>query len=571
MKFSRTFALIVSASLVFTACSREPDDATVNLKESTNSLLAYVPTDTAYVFADLEPVPVEITDAYVARFQPVLDVMSGHIEKFKAGFEAGEFEDNQPAQLAMAVLDELGGDLSTENLENLGISLQAHHAMYGTGVFPVIRTGLADEQKLRDAITRIEVKMGFELPVRDLNGSPYWRITEDEMPVAIYMAIFDQQLAVSVFPVTSEDRLLPAFLGHEMPAESMASSNVLATMNSDKGYTRYGSGFVDMQKMADEIINPNSDTRSFLSPEMSARLDTLDSVCVAEIEAMIAKAPRMTAGTTRLNANEIAVRYDLEIENSLASGLAALVSSIPSASDGNFLLSASLAIKVGKLRSFVLEKATAIFENPYQCANFQQLNERAGVLMTQLKTPMPPMVNNLMGLRVRMDDYDPAMTITDGNGLLALHVDKPEMFVGLASMMIPGFENLDLANQSEPVKIPAEMLRMEGVDVFALMSDDAIGAAIGEKHVKDLAGFMSEKSQDNGTLFSISYDMAKQMEIQAALEEQFQLDMVEEDDGVVNEYADAVQKAYTDILGHSRVDVRLTADGLQIDNSVTFK
>jgi len=389
--------------------------------------------------------------------------------------------------------------------------------------------------------------------------------------VAIYIAIFDQQLAVSVFPVTSEDRLLPAFLGHEMPADSMASSNVLATMNSDKGYTRYGSGFVDMQKMADEIINPNSDTRSFLSPEMSARLDTLDSVCVAELEAMIAKAPRMTAGTTRLTANEIAVRYDLEIENSLASGLAALVSSIPSAGDGNFLLSASLAIKVGKLRSFVLEKATAIFENPYQCANFQQLNERADVLMTQLKTPMPPMINNLMGLRVRMDDYDPAMTITDGNGLLALHVDKPEMFVGLASMMIPGFENLDLANQSEPVKIPAEMLRMEGVDVFALMSDEAIGAAIGEKHVKDLAGFMNEKSQDNGTLFAISYDMAKQMEIQAALEEQFQLEMVEEDDGVVNEYADAVQKAYTDILGRSRVDVRLTSDGLQIDNSMTFK
>jgi len=112
---------------------------------------------------------------------------------------------------------------------------------------------------------------------------------------------------------------------------------------------------------------------------------------------------------------------------------------------------------------------------------------------------------------------------------------------------------------------------MEGVDVFALMSDEAIGAAIGEKHVKDLAGFMNEKSQDNGTLFAISYDMAKQMEIQAALEEQFQLDMVEEDDGVVNEYADAVQKAYTDILGRSRVDVRLTSDGLQIDNSVTFK
>lgn len=570
MKLIRTFALIISASLILTACSKEPDDATVGLKENTNPLLAYVPADTTYVFADLEPIPAEITDVYITRFQPVLDVMSEHIEKFKTGYQAGEFQDNQIAQLGMAVLDELGGDLSTENLDNLGISLQAHHAVYGTGVFPVIRLGLTDEQKLRDAVARIEVKMGYELPEKNLNGSSYWRMTEDEMPVAVYIAILDQQLALSVFPVTGESQLLPAFLGQQMPANSMASSNALATMNNDKGYTSYGSGFLDIQKLADEIINPNSGTRSLLGPEISAQLDTLDAVCVAEMATMTAKTPRMTAGTTSLTANEVAVRYDLEIENSLASGLAALVSNTPSAIDGNFLLSASLAIQVGKLRSFVLEKATAIFENPYQCANLQKLNEQAGQLMTQLNTPMPPMINNLTGVRVRVDDYDPAKAITDGNGLLALHVDKPEMFVGMASMMVPGFDSLDMANQSEPVKIPAEMLHMEGVDVFALMNDNAIGAAIGEKHVKDLVGFMSAKKQDNGTLFSISYDMAKQMEIQAALSEQFQFEMADENPSV-NEYAEAVKKAYTDILDRSRVDVRLTTEGMHIDSKMTFK
>lgn len=570
MKFIRILALIVSASLIFTACSKEPDEAAVSVSSNANPLLAYVPTDTAYVFADIEPVPAEITDVYVTRFQPVMDVMSNHIEQFKAGYQAGEFQDNQVAQLGMAVLEELGGDLSTENLENLGVSLQAHHAIYGTGIFPVIRLGLGDEQKLRDAIARIEVKMGFELPVKDLNGTSYWRISEDEMPVAIYIAIFDQQLALSVFPVASEDSLLAAFLGQDMPADSMASSNTLGAMNRDKGYTGYGSGFLDIQKLADEIINPNSNTRSFLSPEMTTKLGTLDAVCVAEIESMIARTPRMTAGTTSLTASEIAVRYDLEIENSLASGLAALVSNTPSAIDGNFLLSASLAIKVGKLRSFVLEKATAIFETPYQCAKLQKFNEQAGQLVTQLNTPMPPMINNLMGVRVRVDDYDPNKAINDGNGLLALHVDKPEMFVGMASMMVPGFDTLDFANQSEPVKIPAEMSHLEGVDVFAFMTDNAIGAAIGEKHVNDLVGFMAAKEQDNGTLLSVSHDMAKQMEIQAALAEQFQVEMADEKP-VVNEYAEAVKKAYTDILDRSRVDVRLTTKGMHIDSKMTFK
>ncbi|MDX2417867.1 MAG: hypothetical protein QNK19_10445 [Xanthomonadales bacterium] len=570
MKFFRTLALIVSASLLFTACSKGPDDTAVTVKENTNPLLAYVPADTAYVFADLETVPVEITDAYVERFQPVLDVMSDQINKFQAGYQAGEFQDNQVAQLGMAVLDELGGSLSKENLEKLGISLQSHHAVYGTGVFPVIRLSLGDEQKLREAIARIEVKMGYQLPVKTLNGTSYWRVSENEMPVAVYIAILDQQLAFSVFPVNSEDRLLAAFLGQEMPADSMASSNALGTMNTKKGYSTYGSGFVDIQKLTDEIMNPDSETRSLMGAEANSHLDSLDAVCVAEIKSMIARTPRMTVGTTRLTNSEVAMRYDLEIESLLASGLAALVSNAPPAGKADYLLSASLAIRVGKLRSFVLEKATAIFESPYQCASLQNLNAQAGQLMTQLNTPMPPMVNNLMGIRARLDDFDPDREIIQNSGLLALHVDKPEMFVGMASMMVPGFENLDLANQTEPVRIPADVLHMEGIDVFALMSDGAIGASIGEQHVKDLGGFLNEKPQDNGTFLSISHDMGKQMEIQAALADQFQVDAGDEY-GAVNEYAEAVKKAYTDILGQSHVEMRLTADGLHIDTSLNFK
>jgi len=173
MKFTRTLTLIAITALLFTACNRESSEfATV--KENTSPLLVYVPADTAYVFANLEPTPEGITDAYVARFQPVLDVISKKVIKFQTDYESGTYEDNQMAKLATAVLDELGGSLSSENLEKLGISMQSHHAIYAMGVFPVIRLGLSDAQALRDAIGRIEVKMGFELPVKEFNGASYW-------------------------------------------------------------------------------------------------------------------------------------------------------------------------------------------------------------------------------------------------------------------------------------------------------------------------------------------------------------------------------------------------------------
>ena len=570
MKLTRTFAFILASALLLTACNRESEQPEAAATANTNPLLAYVPADTAYVFANLEPVPEAITDAYVKRFQPALDVMSNQISQFQAAYQSGEHEGDLPARLAMAVLDELGGSLSREGLEKIGISVNAHHAVYAKGIFPVMRVGLGDAQSLRDAIARIEAKMDYQMPVRELNGATYWRAGEDGTPVAVYIAILDQQLAISVFPVNAESSLLAAFLGQEMPGESMASSNALGILNSEKGYTPYGSGSLDIQKVADEILDPASYTRGLLGTGLNAELDSLDAVCVAELKSMIAKAPRMTAGTTRLTANEMAMAYDLDIEGTLATALAALVPNVPAAAEGDHLLSASLAVKVGKLRQFVLDKAVALAASPYQCANLQELNDQAAQLVTQLNIPMPPMVNNLLGLRVQLNDFDPAQAVKQGDGLLALHVEKPEMFVGMASMLVPGFEDLDLANQSEPVKIPSEMTHLNGVDVFALVGKDAIGMAAGEKNVKDLAAFMNARPQDNGTFFSVSYDIGRQMAAQAAFVEQLNLNMSDAH-AADGEYSAAVREAYTRMLGRSRFEVRLTPAGLRVDNSLTFK
>ena len=568
MKFTRTLTLIAGSALFLAAC----DQATVAVKENTNPLLAYAPADTAYVFADLETTPKEITDAYLARFQPALDVISEKVTSFQADYESGNYEGNQMAELATAVLDELGGSLSADNLENLGISLQANHVVYAMGIFPVIRIELDDAQKLRDAIGRIETTMGFEIPEETLNGTTYWHVSEEGQPVGVYIAILDQQLALSVFPVNAEDSLLAAFLGQEMPAQSMASTNALAIMNHDKGYTDYGSGIIDLQKLADEFLNTDSDTRSYIGPEMAQELPALDEVCTAEIRAMVAKAPRMTAGTTKLTANEIAMRYELEIENSLAGSLASLVSDTPVAVDGDQLLSASLAIRIGKLRSFVFEKVNAIVTTPYECEMLQDLNKNATELVTQLNVPMPPMINNLMGARILVEDFNPATQPPEGTGLIALHVDKPEMFVGMATMMVPGFEGLDLANQKNPVRIPEEMLHMEGLEVSALMGDSAIGASIGEQQSKKLKAFMAAKPQDGGTFFSVSYDMARQVEIQNEMAKKWNYDSADQgQDSPHDELTAAIKESYSNMLGRSRVDMRFNGQGLVIDSRMTFK
>lgn len=570
MKFTRTLALIAGVALLFTACNRESDEATAVVKPNTNPLLAHVPADTTYVFATQEPVPGEITDAYAKRFQPVLDVLSDTVRQFQSEYEAGEFQGDEMARFAKAVLNELGGELNAENLEKLGISMQSQHAFYAMGVFPVMRIGLSDSQALLDAIGRIETEMGFELPEKNLNGTNYWSVSENNMPFGIYIAILDQQLAISAFPASAEGNLLAAFLGQEMPEQSMASSNALGILNASKGYTGYGSGILNLQKLAEEMLNPDSETYKYFGPHMHFDPSSLGDVCHAEIKTMVAKTPRMTAGTTALTATEISMRYELEIESSLATSLAGLISDIPVATDDDNLFSASLALKVGQLRSFLLEKANAIVASPYQCEELQQLNHQAEQLVAQLNIPMPPMVNNLMGLRVKVNEFDPTADMPQGDGLLALYVDKPEMFVGMATMMVPGFDALDLANQTEPVRIPTEVLHVENLDVFALMSDNAIGAAIGQQHASGLKPFLNEKAQGTGTFMSVSYDMAKQLELQTAMSGKLDFNYGN-NHSKADEFSEAMKASYVNMLGRSRVEMRFSADGMVIDSKITFK
>lgn len=569
MKFTRIVAILAGAALLLAACSKQSDETAI-VKENTNPLLAHVPADTIYAFATLEPVPTDITDAYALRFQPVLDVMSGRIERFQAEYASGEYEGDLQARFAKAVLDELGGELSADSLARLGISMQAQQAVYAMGVFPVIRLELDDAQALRGAIDRIGDKMGVEIPEKTLDGTAYWSVTEADEPVGAYIAILEGQLAFSVFPVSAEDSMLPALLGHEMPAESLASSNALAIMNGQKGYTAYGSGFINVQKLADELLDPASVTNAYLGSYMDHDPTALSAACHNEFRSLAAKAPRMTLGTTLLEVDEVAMRYELEMETSLAGSLAGLVADVPTAEDGDNLLSASLALKVGKLRNFMLEKASAIVAAPYECEHLQNLNQQAEELVAQLNIPMPPMINNLLGMRLRLDDVVPDGEIHKTEGLIAIHVDQPEMFTGMASMMVPGIEELDLTNQTDPVRIPQEVLQVDDVVVHALTSDQAIGLSLGEDYAPHLAGFLDAESQQEGVFFSVSYDMARQLELQGVVSKKWAVDIDHHGSGY-DDFSEALEASYSAMLDRSRTEMKFTLDGLTIDSHISFK
>jgi hypothetical protein len=114
------------------------------------------------------------------------------------------------------------------------------------------------------------------------------------------------------------------------------------------------------------------------------------------------------------------------------------------------------------------------------------------------------------------------------------------------------------------------MTHLDVEDVYALMGKSAIGIAVGEQHLNELKPFMNAAPQSDGTLLSVSNNLAKQMQMEAALTSQFQSD-ADQEYTPVQDFSEAMKQVYTDMLGQSLVVVRLTPDGLHIDNSMTFK
>ena len=135
-------------SITAAGCNGAPDDSkTVPPMASEQGLLRYVPADTPYVFAMIDPLPDEVAD----KFEPKLDAMlTTYQEVLRATIQnratdKSDAEDgNGIPDEAAALLEELAGLLSIEGLRSAGIERDSTMVLYGAGLLPVMRMTLSD-------------------------------------------------------------------------------------------------------------------------------------------------------------------------------------------------------------------------------------------------------------------------------------------------------------------------------------------------------------------------------------------------------------------------------------------
>jgi len=592
MSYLRLVAIGAASLLTITACSKTEDAvetevaAEIAVEQTTNNLFDYVPFNTPYIAGNLEPLPDEVIDVFLQRFQPVLDSMQYELAKARQAMEETESQqhDDEVARLIHAIFQELDGKLSRQGMESLGFDLQSHKVMYGMGAFPVVRIGLSNADDLRATIQRILANSGIDAPELEHKGVSYWRLGDDDSgdgSVGLYITILEDHLALSLLPQIAEAELLPAFLGLEMPGESNAAAR-LAQLNAEHDYSPYASGILDLENLVEEFINPDSAFARVMAA--SGEYDPADMTpeCTSEIRGLVSNMPRMTVGTKELTPAAIAIQYRVETKPSLAQQLIGLVARIPMANPlSERILEFSFGMRLGAARDFLREKAAAIMEDPYLCKHFQSINESAAETFTQLNQPMPPLVNNFRGLRLSLSEITMSNSIPEnGRGLVAVHVEQPEMFVGMAQMFLPDLTELALAPNEPPVQLPASLVPVPNVVAFAAMTSEAIGLSVGDGEEDKLPEYLLEKAGPDGMFMSIAYDMVKYLEYTQGFENQFDQAQGETSDldpeqeaalQSLEDIANSAREAYKSFADRSYTTLSLTPEGFVTDARMTFK
>jgi hypothetical protein len=565
---------IVAATVAATLVACGPSEDPVASSGASNALLDYVPGDAPYVAANLEPLPAEVIDVYLERMRPALEEMQEQLSAMRTDLEGQPGAED--ARLTLALLRELDGHLSRAGLAALGLDILAPKVVYGMGAFPVVRLGLSNPDALRATIQRVLNDADIAAPEQTHEGVDFWRIVTDEAegpPLGLYVSIQQDHLAAAMLPVFAEAELLPAFLGLDRPASSDARAR-LAELNRSHGYTPFGSGILDLHRLADQFLQPDNTMARLLATSGEYDPAQLAAECVSEVHEIIDNAPRMTAGTTELSTAALAFQYRVESPDTLAGELAGLVARLPAADAlSDRILDLSFGMRFGAVRDFLRDKATAIVEDPYVCEHLQDLNISAEQSLVQLDQPMPPFVNNFRGVRISLSEImmGQEQIPADARGHLALHVEQPEMFVGMAQMFLPDLSELALTPGGDPVPIPASLLPLPDLTAFAAMSKDALGLSVGAGEEATLQGFLQRTPGPEGMFFSASYDTAAYLEYTGGADGSAHDADAGDAPHATHGISMAARDALKTVADRNLTTLRFGPDGLVIDGRMTFK
>jgi len=562
MRQLRLLSVVVALSLTAAGCGRKEPD----------SILGYVPADTPYVFANVEPLPKAYIDTMAAKMGPLAEMYEGMIKDALAAL-AKEGSDDPAVAVVKALLEELQGKISIAGAESLGFSTQARSAIYGMGLVPVARVELKDPAAFQAFLGRVEKRAGQPLLSFKVGDQSYWRIGKEGGELAGLMAIADGDLVLSLMPSKPSNELLERLLGVTLPDASLADEGKLEALNKQFGFTPHGSGYVDVVR----VVQALTEEKSGIEKEFLAALGEKDELpsaeCKAEMLGIAGNMPRLAFGYTRFDVQQLDSQAILELKPELAKPLSALPAAVPglgAATDSVFDFGFSLNVQ--KMVDFVNAQASAVAAAPYKCPELANLNTGFAELRTNMANPglamAAPALKGARAVVTKFNMTNPIAPEVAGKMLIAS--DNPESLFAMAKSFVPAIASLDLKPGAMPVPLPAELAQPGMPSTHVAMTAQAIGFAVGDGEEVALSKWLGEPAASPPPLLTFGYS-GEFFESIAQAGMMGMADKSDEERAEAERSFKLMQEVYGRMLAHLDVSVLLTERGVEMRQTMKMK
>lgn len=446
--------------------------------------LDFVPADTPYVFANLEPLPAAERARWMGQMDGVAAMWKSQIAVMKARLAE---EDEPQAQDMARWVDALDAEFTGKTVEQviaaLGASLEGHGAFYGVGLAPVMRSELADPDALRATIARLEQRTGDTLDTATLDGVGYWYVAIPETTLRLIFAIQDKHLVITLGP-GADDVALRTLLGIDRPASTLRDSGALQALNAKFGYLPVGGGYVDSARIADLLTAPATPLETALLSAMKIEKPALEAACKSEAALLATLVPRLSAGYTRIADGHMDMVSRIETLPKIAADLQTLRTPMPGPriADGA-LFDFGLGLKVGALPAVLNGWADAAQAHTFACPQFANLNAFAAELRTASSNAaiytVAPVFSAMRVMLTRIDLDSITAGTPDASGKVLISSGNPAALLSMAKNFAPDIASLDLQPDGKVVAIPTLAANPLPLPLFAAMSPQVLAIGVG--------------------------------------------------------------------------------------------
>ena len=499
-------------SLAVLACT-DSSDKTASAPTLDPGLLKYVPADTPYVFAMLDPLPDEVADKLEPRIDAILTSYQGVLRtvvQISAEKLAESEDDKGLPEEAAAALEEFAGLLTIEGFRSAGIERDSTMVMYGVGLLPVLRMTLSDGKLLDAAIARIEAKAKDSMSVATIEGQSYRYAGNDQGRLII--AVIDDEFVLSIVPTNLPDDLLKTVLGLTLPTTSIADSGELQKIIDDNGFLSHSVSLVDFERIVATFLDDQSGVNQELLALMEYDGSELGDVCKAEIREMAGIAPRIVAGYTEMSVDKFVSNMILQVRSDIATGLATLPAPVPGlGSEQGGLFAFGMSIDMIAARSFYTERLDAMEADPYECDLFAEIQEGVEQGREALNQPIPPIVYGFKGFLAVVENIN-GMDLannqppTSADLRVLVATDNAEGLLAMGAMFSPEIAALDIQPDGEPVKFESRQLAGVVDMAYVAMTDNALALSIGEGTKARLGEMLSAAINEPHPFLSMEID-----------------------------------------------------------------